>query len=316
MFDKSLEKSKLERAGGSKMSHDEKTVLAMGFFDGLHMGHAELLQTAKRRARELGAKSAVLTFDSHPDLFVRHEHVRLINSAADRVHIIERFFGISHVFFLHFNEEMMRLSWRSFADDIIKLYNVKHFVVGHDFRFGFRGEGGAALLRDYCRERDIGCDIIPAVKHGGEPISSTRIRALIAAGEIERANELLGHPHLLTGRVRTGYRLGRTLCAPTINMTIPEEVLVSRHGVYAAKAIFDGSEHLAVLNVGNRPTFGGDDITVETNIFDFEGELYGRNVCVEFHSFLRPEEKFSGAAELMHQIELDIQAAREFFADK
>jgi len=298
------------------MPHDKKTVLAMGFFDGLHMGHAELLSTATRRAAELGAKSAVLTFDSHPDLFVKNERVRLINSASDRVHIIERFFGISNVFFLHFNEETMRLSWRSFLDDIIKLYNVCHFVVGHDFRFGFKGKGTAEGLRTYCEGLGISCDIILPVKNGDETISSTRIRELIACGEIERANELLGHPHLLTGTVRTGYRLGRTLEAPTINMTIPEDVLVPRHGAYAAKAIFDGSEHLAVLNVGTRPTFDGGEVTVETNILNFAGELYGKNVCVELHSFLRPEQKFKSADELMRQIRLDIKAAREFFSDK
>lgn len=293
-----------------------KTVLAMGFFDGLHIGHGELLKTAKMRAEGLGAKSAVLTFDAHPDLFVKREKIDLINSAADRVYIINRFYDIDNVYFLHFNEDTMRMDWRVFAEDIIEAYGVCHFVVGHDFRFGYKGEGTAEKLRTLCRDSGIGCNIIPAVSLDGETVSSTLIRSLLADGEIERANRLLGHPHLLTGTVRTGHRLGRTMGAPTINMKFAEGVLIPRHGVYAAKARFEGAEHIAVLNIGYRPTFYGDEVTVETNILDFEGDLYGKTVCVELYHYIRPERRFPSAQELMVQIKRDSADARAFFSGK
>lgn len=294
---------------------NRKTVIALGFFDGIHIGHGALLERAKERACELGAEPAVLTFDNHPDTFVKKEKVELINSATDRIYIIRKYYGIQNVFFLHFNYNTMHMHWRDFIERIIETYGAVHFVVGHDFSFGFKGEGTAQVLGDYCREHGIGCDIIPPVTRDGIIISSTYIRTLISDGQMERANEFLGHPHLITDIIRTGFRIGRTIEAPTINMQLQENVLIPRHGVYATKVLLSDEAHLAVTNVGSRPTFNGDRITVETNILDFEGDLYGQTACVEFYSFLRPEHRFDTAEALMNQIKCDADQAREILEE-
>ena len=289
----------------------KKTVIAMGYFDGIHIGHGALLNRAKERAAECGAEPAVLTFDNHPDTFVKKVPVELINSPTDRRYIIGKYYGIRNVFFPHFNEMTMRMPWQDFIEKIIATYSAVHFVVGHDFKFGFKGLGTAEVLKDYCEKHGLGCDIIPAVTREGIIISSTYIRSLIAEGEMERACEFLGHPHILTDVIRSGFRIGRTMEAPTINMRFQENVIIPRRGVYATKVLLQDGEHLAVTNVGTRPTFDGDRLTVETNILDFDQDLYGQYCCVEFYAFLRPEIKFDSAATLMEQIRRDAERARE-----
>lgn len=291
-----------------------KRVMALGFFDGIHIGHAALMERAKERAESLGAECAVLTFDNHPDTFVKGEKVELINSAADRRYVLRRFFGIDKVYFIHFNRRTMCMHWRDFIENIIETYNAVHFVVGHDFNFGYKGEGTAEVLKAYCDEHGLGCDIINPVTLDGDIVSSTLIRSLLLEGDMEKASVLLGHPHVLTDTVRSGYRIGGSkLEAPTINMVFDDGVLVPKRGVYATKVVLPDGEHLAVTNIGVRPTFGGDRVTVETNILDYEADLYGQSVCVEFHSFIRPERKFESPEALMQQIKKDCQSAREFF---
>ena len=292
-----------------------KTVLAFGYFDGVHIGHAALLERAKERAAQLGAMPAILTFDNHPDIFVRGGAVELLNSAEDRDYILRRFFGIEQVYYIHFNAETMRMDWQEFLVRVIGKYHAAHFVVGYDFRFGDGGRGTAELLRDYCAARGLGCDVVPAVLRDGAPVSSTRIRELVRAGAIERANALLGHPHLLTDTVRSGFRLGRTMDFPTINMRFSDGVLVPRYGVYASRVLLPEGPRNAVTNIGVRPTFdeSGTRVTVETNILDYDAELYGQRLCVEMHAFLRPERPFAGAEALKQQIALDAARAGEYF---
>lgn len=293
---------------------ERKRVIALGFFDGVHLGHAALMELTKKRAAELGETPAVLTFDVHPDNLVFGVEVPLINAPDGRADIIRRVFGIDSVIFIHFNREMMRMPWDVFLDKLTQELAACHFVVGHDFRFGFKGEGNAEKLRAYCAERGLGCDVVPAVKVDGEVVSSTVIRALIQRGEMERANLLLGHPHTLIDTVRYGYQLGAKLGTPTINMRFSAGVLVPRHGVYATKVYLgSGEEHIAVTNVGMRPTFDGDHVSVESYILNFSGDLYEHRVRVDFHRFLRPECKFDSVEELKEQIQLDAQTTRDFF---
>lgn len=295
----------------------DRRAIALGFFDGIHIGHAALLRQTRQRAEELGAVPTVLTFDTHPDTLVKRVEVPLINSANDRTDLIRRLFGIESVVFIHFNETVMRMPWREFIETLSAELNACHYVVGHDFSFGYKGEGTAERLRACCAERGMGCDIIPPVSLDGEIVSSTRIRALLQAGEMEAANRLLGHPHSLTDTVRYGYQLGMKLGAPTINMQFQEGVLVPRHGVYAARVFPDnGGEYAAVTNVGVRPTFNGSRVSVESHILDYNGNLYDHRVRVEFHAFLRPEQKFPDAGALRAQIFEDARAARAYFSEK
>ena len=206
----------------------------------------------------------------------------------------------------------MRMDWREFLGHVIDAYHVAHFVVGYDFRFGSGGKGTASLLREYCAEQGPGCDVVPAVLRDGAPVSSTRIRELVRSGDIAEANALLGHPHLLTDKVRSGFRLGRTMDFPTINMRFEDGVLIPRHGVYASVVQLPEGPRAAVTNIGVRPTFDGDGkrVTVETNILDYNADLYGQRLCVELRAFLRPERPFENADALKAQIARDAASAR------
>lgn len=294
---------------------DRKRVIALGFFDGIHIGHAALLERTVQRAREIGALPSVLSFDVHPDTLVFGKEVPLINSAAGRADLIRRLFGIENVIFIHFDRNVMQMPWQEFVQTLIKEMDAAWVVVGHDFRFGWKGEGTAQRLKEYCAELRLGCDIIPAVSLEGRVVSSTYIRELIEAGEMERANRFLGHPHTLVDTVHYGYRLGTKMGTPTINMRFPDGVLVPRYGVYAARAILDdGSEHMAVTNVGVRPTVSGEDrVSVESFILDYSGNLYDRQVRIEFFRFIRPEMKFPSVDALKAQILKDAETTRAYF---
>ena len=294
-----------------------KRAIALGFFDGVHAGHGELLKMTTRRAQEIGAIPSVLSFDVHPDTLVFGKEVPLINSAIGREELIRRCYGIDNVVFLHFNQHMMRMPWEEFIASLIEELGIAWIVVGHDFCFGYKGEGTAARLKDYCAAHGLGCDIIPALKIDGRIVSSTYIRELIAAGDIETANRFLGHPHTLSDTVRSGYHLGTNLGAPTINMYFPDGVLVPRHGVYATKVFLeDGSCYIAVTNVGVRPTVSDSTrVSVESHLLDYSGNLYGRQARVEFYGFLRGEQKFASYEELSAQIRRDAASARAYFEE-
>ena len=295
----------------------KKKAMALGFFDGIHIGHAALMNMIIKRACENDAEPAVLTFDVHPDSLVFKKNVPLINSADDRERILSRCFGIEDVVVVHFNQSVMHMDWKEFIDELIDEMDLCWIVVGHDFRFGYKGLGTAEKLREHCRERNIGCDIIPAVCKDGVVVSSTLIRSLIESGEMEKANEYLGRPHTLTDVVRSGYHLGTQMGTPTINMRFPAGVIIPRHGVYAAKAYIDGTEYLSVTNVGIRPTVSDDGgVNVESYLLDFSGNLYGHFVRLDFYKFLRPERKFDDIDELAAQIKHDADSTRKYFEDK
>lgn len=294
-----------------------RRAIALGFFDGVHIGHGALLEKTKERAAEIGATASVLSFDVHPDKLVFGDDVPLINSSLGREEIIRRCYGIDNVVFLHFNKHTMRIPWKDFLDEIIDRLNLVWIVVGHDFRFGYKGEGTSEKLRAYCEEKGIGCDIIQAVTLDGRVVSSTYIRTLIAEGEMEEAARYLGHPHTLADTVRSGYHLGTRLGTPTINMYFPDGVIVPRHGVYAAKVYLeDGSSHIAVCNVGVRPTVSENNrVNIESHLLDFSGNLYGRQARIEFYRFIRPEKKFGSFEELAEQIHRDAEEARAYFVN-
>ena len=295
---------------------EKKRVIALGFFDGVHIGHAALLNMTRRRAEEHRATPAVLTFDTHPDTLVKRVEVPLINSAEDRAAIMRDRFGIESVIFIHFNEKMMRMPWENFAELMREELGACHLVVGYDFSFGWKGAGRPTRLAAYCSRHGMGCDIISAVCCDGEVVSSTRIRKLLEEGEVAGANKLLGHPHFLVDKVHYGFQLGKRLGAPTINMRFADGVLVPRHGVYAAKVYLDDGECLmAVTNIGVRPTVsGGDQVSVESYILDYEGDLYDRRVRVEFHHFIRDERRFPNTAALKAQIQEDAETTRRYFS--
>jgi len=295
---------------------DKKRVIALGFFDGVHIGHSALMKRTLEVSVGEGLVPSVITFDAHPHNLVSGEAVPLINSPEDRTGLITRLFGIEDIIFLHFDKQTARMPWDVFIDHVYDEFGARHLIAGHDFRFGSGGAGNSSLLEQKCGEYGIGCNIIPEVRLDGVTSSSTYIRGLISGGDIERANVFLGHPHVLTDVVRYGYRLGRTLGTPTINMCFADGVLIPAFGVYATMVYFgDGEEYIGVTNIGVRPTVdnGAGQITAETHILDYQGNLYGKKVRVEFYSRLRPEIKFNDIDALKDQIHKDCESTLRFF---
>lgn len=291
-------------------------VIALGFFDGIHLGHGALLQTARRRADELGCSACLLTFDLHPDTLVFGTPVPLINTMADRQAIAKECYAMDQVLVLHFDRETMQMPWEEFVQRIlVQEYHAVHVVCGHDFRFGYRGQGTAARLQEKCNQLGIGCDIIGQISLDGIPVSSTYIRQLLQAGDLAQANRFLGHPHRLSGIVCSGRHLGRTLGIPTANIPVPPEVLPPKFGVYATQVWFDRQAHPAVTNVGTRPTVGGKHVTVEPWILNYQGDLYGHEIRVDFHARLRDEQKFPSLDALKEEIHRNAQQTLAYFEE-
>lgn len=301
-----------------KRETDGGKVIALGFFDGVHRGHAELLKKTAETARRLGATAAAVTFDRHPENLIMGQPVPLINTPVDRAELMRRLYGIEEVIFAHFDEQMMHMPWDGFVTHFLAgQLEARHLVAGHDFHFGYKGQGNPARLREKCAELGIGCDIVPKVEYDGITVSSTYIRKLIAQGEMERADEFLGHPHTFSCKVVHGRKIGSSIGIPTINMPIPEGILVPARGVYATRAYVDSVCYPAVTNVGVRPTVDdSQNVVMETFILDFTGDLYGKEARVEFYRHLRPEIRFSSLEELREQIHRDIQAARQYLAER
>lgn len=294
----------------------KEKVIALGFFDGVHLGHAALLRRTVEEAARRGVTPAVFTFDRPPKEVLTGTPCPLINSPEDRKDLVRRLFGIREVLMVPFDHEMMTTPWDDFVTNIlVGRYHAVHLVAGHDHHFGHKNQGSPELLMEKCRELGLGCDIIPKVEVGGITVSSTYIRRLVEMGQIERANRFLGHPHVLTGTVRHGRGLGSSRLFPTANLIIPPHVLVPSHGVYVTRATLeDGSSYAAVTNVGTRPTVNrGSDITVEACLLDFEGDLYGKTLRVEFFQHLRDEIRFDSLDALKAQIAADADTTRAYF---
>ena len=293
-------------------------VIALGFFDGVHLGHGALLRRAAEEAKKRGCESAVFTFDRPPKEVITGIPCPLINSPEDRAELVKRLYGIDEMIMVPFDDEMRTTPWDRFMTDIlVERYGAVHLVAGHDHHFGHKNQGSPELLREKCAELGLGCDIIPAVTIGGVTVSSTHIRKLLEEGDVETARAFLGHPHVLTQTVGHGRQLGRTIGIPTANLVAPPHVLLPRRGVYAAKITLpDGRAFGGVTNVGVRPTVNnGQDVTVEPWILDFDGDLYGQAIRVEFYRRLRDERKFDSLAALRSQIETDAVKTREAYPE-
>ena len=294
------------------MNH-EKRIFALGFFDGVHLGHQALLAECVRMAKAMDVETAAITFESHPQSLFRSDVPPLLTTLQDRFRLLLRY-GIDHVYPLPVTAQVMGKHWRDFLLELMES-GAAGFVCGDDFRFGSRGEGNAELLRQFCLERKIPCVIVPEQTLDGVRISSSYIRRQIESGDMATAVRYLGHGHMLTGTVVTGRRLGHKLGFPTANIALPEDVIVPRHGVYACYAYVGRERYMAVCNVGNRPTVQGHQVRTETWLLDFSGDLYGQPVTLEFLYFLRPEQRFESVDVLKEAVLHDAEMTRNFFAN-
>ena len=289
----------------------DKRVFALGFFDGVHLGHQALLRECVTLAEELDCGTAAITFDRHPKSLFTQTPPALLSTARTRSDLLRRY-GIDHIYTFPVVDAVMSMPWRDFLQELLE-FGAAGFVCGHDFRFGNRGEGDAEKLQALCRELDLPCVIVPEQTVDGQRVSSTLIRGLIETGDMAGAIRYLGHPHIISGPVVHGKQIGRTLGIPTANLVLEADQAVPCFGVYACRCIVDGVSYPAVTNVGTRPTVQGVGVTVEPWILDFSGDLYDREITLEFHEFLRKETKFNGLSALQEQIRKDAERTRAFF---
>lgn len=291
--------------------------VALGFFDGCHLGHQKILNTCKDVG---GDNAAVFTFPNHPTTAIPgREAPRLVTTSQERIQLLDDM-GLQ-VFLKEFDREFSSWSAEHFCSAILKeKLGVDHVVVGHDYRFGHRAAGDVALLAELGAYYGFSCTVIGAVFHQGtEPfvISSTRIRQAVAEGDLMLAHQLMKRPFSVSGEIVSGDRRGRTIGFPTANLSFPEEKVKPPFGVVAVKvALQDGRSLPGVANFGLRPTVGSlqkKTPLLEVHLFDFDEDLYGQTIQADFHAFVREERRFGSLDELQVQIANDAERVRSFF---
>jgi riboflavin kinase/FMN adenylyltransferase len=296
-------------------TYGHSSVLAIGNFDGIHLGHQAILRATVERAHALDAVPTVLTFDPSPRKVLRPESAPLrLSTIPQRVEWFN-VLGIEAAVVLPFTLELARLSPEEFVEQIlVRDLRVKAVLVGENFHFGHKQAGNVKLLKELGAKSGFEVVIIPPVEYHGEVVSSTIIRREIAEGDVSHAGRLLGRPFALTGDVVSGTGTGRKFTFPTLNLAAEQELLPAR-GVYVTRTAFEGEKcsHRSVTNIGVRPTFNGSSLSVETHLLDFQAEASPKRIEVRFWGRLREEKKFSGPEELRTQIAHDIRAAARFF---
>ena len=285
--------------------NDRPLVLAIGFFDGMHRGHLEIAKAA-RRMRKPGYRVGVLTFANHPASFLRPgTEPPMITTTAERVDLFARA-GFEECFLVTFDEHIAKLTPHEFLERLTAM-GVQGVAVGATFRFGHKRAGDAAAMAAYFAERKLPFAGLENVAHDGERISSTRIRTLIADGNLELADHLLGHSYQLRGVVEVGFGRGHDLEFPTANIAVPQKLL-PKDGVYAAVARYDGRDHAALVSIGTNPQFDGKRRTVEAWLRDFNETIYGHELALRDLRYLREQRLFGSVDELIAQMRTDLGA--------
>ena len=290
--------------------------LAVGFFDGVHLGHQKVIQAAIDNAARLQCKSAVMTFDPHPSIVLggRNEKVFYITPLEQKIEKVKEL-GVDTLFVVNFTSDFAKLSPESFVQYFIRDLNIKHVSAGFDFSFGAFGKGNMETMQQLSGD-DFGVTVVGKLEQDHEKVSSTRIRQALQNGDMEQAHALLGRPFEVPGIVVHGDKRGRTMGFPTANVQPIEGSFVPSTGVYAVEILVQDEWHNGVCNVGYKPTFNDPSLkqlSIEVNIFDFDKNIYGEQVVVAWYKRIRSEQKFNGIEALIKQIELDKQQAVQFF---
>nr|WP_319489528.1 riboflavin biosynthesis protein RibF [uncultured Caproiciproducens sp.] len=308
---------KLERKDVMRVYYDlapaiGDSAVALGSFDGLHIGHKKVISTAVE-AKKQGLVPTVLTFAHNPLTDLGGSAGGEIITKEQKLSLLEKF-GVEQLYILNFSA-IKDLTAVEFVNGILRqVCRAKEVCCGFNFTFGCGGKGDSTMLSQLCGERGIKTTVTHAVLLDGEPVSSTRIRSMIANGEVDEAARLLGRPYGYVLPVQHGRRLGRELGTPTLNQAVPKDFVLPRFGVYVSKVSFGGAEYCGVTNVGMKPTVGSLAVLAETWLTDYHGpDIYGETVRVDLIKFLRPEHKFSGLDELKKEILKNGEQAREYF---
>jgi riboflavin kinase / FMN adenylyltransferase len=289
-----------------------RTSVSLGNFDGVHLGHQAILQKTVELARKFGISAVAVTFDPVPKKILQPENAPpLIQTLQQRLSSLESV-GLDHTIVVKFSESFAQKTPEEFVRQFLVDYlQVRCFVVGENFSFGHQKQGDLSLLKRMGSQYDFEAEGIPEILRNGVRISSSRIRQSILAGKMEDARDFLGSPFVLTGTVVEGEHLGGKLGIPTANLRYENEIIPAR-GVYVSKAILKDSRHMAATNIGMRPTFAGQNLTVEAHLLDFSGDLYASRMDLQFFHKLRDEMRFSGADALKDQIKSDIEQTRNY----
>lgn len=298
--------------GTTEFQIEEPTVMTFGKFDGIHRGHKMLLDTLLNKKKD-DYKAVVFTFDIPPRKEVSNDEGAVLTTNEEKLHIFENL-GIDYVVECPFTAEIRNMEAVDFIRMIVDKLHVKFMVVGTDFHFGHNRTGDYKLLMEYAEVFGYEVQVVEKMQCDGRDISSTFVREEIKAGNIEKANELLGVPYFIQGIVEHGNQIGRTIGFPTINLIPEEEKLLPPFGVYVTKVFIGGEEYCGVTNVGRKPTIEGDNpVGVETNVLDFSDDVYNSTVEVEFLHGIRGETKFESIDALKAQLQQDIKIARIYF---
>lgn len=296
-----------------------ETVVTVGKFDGLHLGHQKIFRTLLEEKKNTGRPAVVFTFSSSPyEKLGNGRQKRIISETQKRRRLADM--GIDYLVECPFSDKIMKMSPQEFVDEfMLRRMHAKAVCVGNDFRFGYHRSGDSDFLHTYGEEKGFTVQALDKEYYNDEAISSTRIRECLLKGQIEEANMMLGYRYSFIGEVMHGRKMGRVMNMPTINQFPENDVILPPFGVYASKVLLpDGSTWTGVTNIGIRPTFRENNdqnvITAETHLIGFDGDLYGQIATVGLLKMLRPEKRFSSVDELMAQMRLDMENAR-FFAE-
>lgn len=291
------------------------SILTVGVFDGVHLGHRHLIALLKKQAREKGGLAGVVTFRYHPvHLLAPDSELAYLTSLDEKVRLLKES-GADFVVVLSFTEEVAGLRARQFVALLQEYLHMKGLVVGPDFALGWKREGDIPTLRKLGEETGFSVEVAPPFRLGSEVVSSTAIRQALSRGEMSRVTRLLGRPYQLGGRVVSGVERGRKLGFPTANLEPEPARALPPDGVYATRAYLKDGIHPSVINIGVRPTFGEGKRTIEVFLLDFQGDLYGQEMSLELVRRLRGEVAFASAEELKEQIRKDIEQARACLGD-
>ncbi len=296
------------------MTAQKYRTVVLGNFDGLHIGHQQLIQLGRAIADEQQEELAVFTFYPQMQAMFDADFCYLLPETEKLAHL--RQLQVDVVETVPFAEQVARLSPEAFVQTIlVEKMRARHVVVGFNYSFGYRGAGSPDLLRKLGAQYGIGVTVMEPCRINDEVVSSTAIRQYLKEGAVEKANQMLGYDYAIAGPVCHGNEIGRTIGFPTANISVAPHILLPANGVYAALTTVDGKVYPSILNIGLRPTIEKSvGLTVEVNLLDFHADIYGKEIRTELHAFLRSEQKFSGLDGLKAQLQRDEARAREFFA--
>ncbi|MFP7494039.1 bifunctional riboflavin kinase/FAD synthetase [Terribacillus saccharophilus] len=308
---------KLHYSEAMKLDDMPAVSAAIGFFDGIHLGHQAVIKRAIDAAQEKQLKSAVITFHPHPSVVLGKADTRedYLTPLHEKEAILENM-GIDYLYLIDFTKELASLTPGNFIERFIDGLAVRHLVSGFDFTYGKKGSGNADTLKEAADQHAFSYEAVAKVENAQEKISSTKIRQLVASGDMEEAVELLGHPLTLTGEVITGDQRGRTIGYPTANIKIGENYFLPKVGVYAVEISVKDKTYAGMANLGFKPTFQQDAVVpnLEVHILDFDEQIYGEDVTVSWRKFIREEVKFNGIEALVAQLDRDKHQISAYFA--